>query len=364
MSPDVAGLMARPTAACVLGDLVYRLTAALASALMLGYLLWIGRPVLVPIIAALMALYLLLAAANGMGRVPVLRHVPEWLRRILALVGFVLATAALFVAIGQELTRAANAIPRYEENLQALVNSGAAMLGIEGEPAWKQLRAMTLDQVSPADLIAPILASVSGLGGALFIVILYSSFLLAERATLTDKIGRAVRDQVQAERLLVVLDRINDRIGRYLVVKTLINLILGAVCWVILMGLGIEFANLWAVLIAILNYIPYVGSVLGVLLPVLVGAAQFGDFTGPAVLALLLTLVQATIGGVLEPRMMGRAFNLSPFVVVLALVVWSMLWGVPGAVLAVPMTASLVIILAEFPVTRPMAILLSSDGRV
>jgi len=62
--------------------------------------------------------------------------------------------------------------------------------------------------------------------------------------------------------------------------------------------------------------------------------------------------------------MMGRAFNLSPFVVLLSLAFWSTLWGLPGALLAVPMTASLVLVLAEINATRPIGIMLSSSGQV
>ena len=341
-----------------------QLTAGLASTLMLGFLLWVGRPVLVPIIAALMALYLLLAASHGMGRVPLLGRTPEWFRRALALLAFTGAVVALVAGIGQEVGRALAALPQYEDNLERLVSRGAALIGIENEPLWAGLRRMTLDQISPAALIAPVVSSLSGLGSMVMLIVLYASFLLAERASLADKVGRAMRDQAQAERLMAVLNRINDRIGRYLVVKTVVNLILGGLCWVILMGMGVEFAGLWAVLIAILNYIPYLGSALGVVFPTLAGAAQFGDFFGPLVLAGLLSVAQMAVGGVLEPRMMGRAFNLSPFVVVVALVIWGALWGVPGAVLAVPMTASLMIVLAEFPETRPVAIMLSADGRV
>jgi predicted PurR-regulated permease PerM len=77
-----------------------------------------------------------------------------------------------------------------------------------------------------------------------------------------------------------------------------------------------------------------------------------------------LTAAQIFVGGFLEPRMMGRAFNLSPFVVLLSLAFWSTLWGLPGALVAVPMTASLVLVLAEIKATRPLAIMLSSSGRV
>ena len=79
---------------------------------------------------------------------------------------------------------------------------------------------------------------------------------------------------------------------------------------------------------------------------------------------LALSGVQVLVGAYLEPRMMGRTFNLSPFVVVVALSVWGALWGLAGAILAVPMTASLVLVLAEIGQTRPVAVMLSANGKV
>jgi hypothetical protein len=100
----------------------------------------------------------------------------------------------------------------------------------------------------------------------------------------------------------------------------------------------------WAVVIGLFNYIPYVGSIIGVALPVVLSLAQFGSFGTTAVLAGLLMAAQTWVGNILEPRMIGRQLNLSPFVVLVALSVWSALWGLPGAILAIPMTSMLVII--------------------
>jgi predicted PurR-regulated permease PerM len=131
-----------------------------------------------------------------------------------------------------------------------------------------------------------------------------------------------------------------------------------------LLLLGIEFALFWAVLIAFLNYIPYIGSLVGVIFPVLLSLAQFGTLSMAGVVLACLTVAQVFVGAYLEPRMMGREFNLSPFVVLLALAFWSTLWGLPGALLAVPMTASLVLVLSEIKSTRPIAVMLSASGRV
>jgi predicted PurR-regulated permease PerM len=128
--------------------------------------------------------------------------------------------------------------------------------------------------------------------------------------------------------------------------------------------LGIEFAGFWALLIALFNYIPYLGSFLGVVFPVALSALQFGDLNVVLLVLLALTAAQIFVGSFLEPYLMGNQLNLSPFVIMVSLTVWAALWGIAGALLSVPITAIMVIVFSEFPGTRPLAILLSRDGRV
>ena len=340
------------------------ITYATALAIMLGWLLWIGKPVLLPVIAAVISLYILSAAARSLSALPVLGLAPMWLLRTIVLIGFTLAVVLLFTLIVSNFARVAAALPGYEENLNALVARGANLVGIEDEPNWEAVRQATLDRFEATRLISPLVVSIRGLGGTLFLVVLYASFFMSERFQFAKKLSLAMGDSERGERALALLSRINERIGQYLLVKTLVNAILGALSYALMWLIGIEFALFWAVLIAFLNYIPYVGSLLGVLFPVLLSLAQFGSLAVAALALVALSAAQVYVGAVLEPRMMGRAFNLSPFVVLVALAFWGALWGVPGAILSVPLTASLVIVLAEIRETRPAAIMMSASGRV
>ena len=103
---------------------------------------------------------------------------------------------------------------------------------------------------------------------------------------------------------------------------------------------------------------------LGVALPVLFALLQFGDIRTALVLTGALSLVQFLNGNLLDPWLMGSSLNLSPFVILVCLTVWTALWGIPGAFLAVPVTASIVMVLAEFQGSRPIAVLLSKKGEV
>ncbi|WP_245823367.1 AI-2E family transporter [Antarctobacter heliothermus] len=331
---------------------------------MLGWLLWIGKPILLPVFAAVISVYILSTAAASMQALPMLCRLPAWARRGLILILFTIFVVMLFILVINNLVQVVAILPQYETNLEQLISRNASLLGIENEPTWENLRRATLDQIDVGSWMTPALLSLRGFGVTLFLVVLYSSFLIAERGVMARKVMIAMGDEEVGVRAISLLSRINERIGQYLFVKTVLNVILGAISFVIMLLLGIEFALFWAVLIAFLNYIPYLGSMIGVIFPVLLSLAQFGTFSMAGTVMVTLTAAQIFVAFILEPRMMGRAFNLSPFVVLLALAFWSTLWGLPGALLAVPLTVSLVLVLAELKTTHPIAVLLSASGKV
>jgi len=331
---------------------------------MLGWLLWIGKPILLPVFAAVISVYILSTAAASMQALPVLGRLPAWARRGLILILFTIVVVLLFILVINNLVQVIAILPQYEANLEQLISRNASLLGIENEPTWENLRRATLDQIDVGSWMAPALLSLRGFGVTLFLVVLYSSFFIAERGVMARKVMIAMGDEDMGERAISLLSRINERIGQYLFVKTVLNVILGAISFGIMLLLGIEFALFWAVLIAVLNYIPYIGSMIGVVFPVLLSLAQFGTLSMASAVMITLTTAQIFVAFYLEPRMMGRAFNLSPFVVLLALAFWSTLWGLPGALLAVPLTVSLVLVLAELKTTHPIAVLLSASGKV
>jgi AI-2 transport protein TqsA len=161
-----------------------------------------------------------------------------------------------------------------------------------------------------------------------------------------------------------VFDVVNARIGSYLALRTLLGVLLGFASWIVMAVCGLEFAAFWAVLIALLSFIPYIGAVVGVAFPVAVAIVQFGN--AGTVFAVLLPLagIQVLVGYFLEPHLMGNSLNLGPFAILGGLTIWSELWGIPGAFMAIPITAIMMIVFAEFPATRPIAVLFSRDGRL
>ena len=133
--------------------------------------------------------------------------------------------------------------------------------------------------------------------------------------------------------------------------------------YVIMASMGLDNALFWALVIFILNYIPIIGGLAAVVLPVMFAMVQFESAAMIALLAGLLFAVQFVIGNTIQPKMMGDSMNLSALVVVLSLTLWQALLGGVGAFLSAPLTVIFMIVLAQFKTTHWIAVLLSADGQ-
>lgn len=325
-----------------------------------GWLLKVGQDLLIPIISALISVYILVAAADRLGRLPFFRAWPEWLRRLSVLLLFFAAgllLLAIVIATGEQMVAAA---PRYQSNLETLVANISAKLGLEGKADWHSVRAATVDKIDLQVVLGSVLGSVGSLLGLATMIAIYAAFLLGERGGFAHKLAVAFPGGSAARTRQIITD-VNQKIGTYLATKTLINIILGVLSWAVLWWFGVDFAVFWALVIALLNYIPYVGSFLGVVFPVVLSLAQFGNLATTVWLTIWLSAAQFVVGNIIEPRMIGKQVNLSPFVVMVALSLWSALWGVTGAILAIPLTSMIAIICAVSPATRPLAVMLADD---
>ena len=334
-------------------------------AVLLGWVLYLGRDILVPIVFSIMVMYVILGTARMLARVPGIGPaLPAWVHHGLSTLVMLGALVVLGWMAMDSVDRLVARMPHYQGQLVALAQRGASLLGIESEPSWEGIRSAVLAQVDLQRLAGSTLGWAASLVGSLTVVGLYVAFLMIERRHFDAMVDALSPAPQRGARVRRIVGDINRRIGTYLALKTALSVLLGFASWVILAAMGVELAPFWALVVGLLNYVPYIGSVLGVALPALFALLQFGDLRTALMLAGGLSVVQFLNGNLLDPYLMGSSLNLSPFVILLCLAVWTALWGVPGAFLAVPVTASIVMVLAEFPGSRPIAVLLSRKGEV
>ncbi len=157
---------------------------------------------------------------------------------------------------------------------------------------------------------------------------------------------------------------ISDSISYYISSMTGISLATGAVSYVILLIMGVEYAFLWSFLIFILNFIPYIGPLTSSALPAIFAVITTGSLMQFVYVFAALEGVQIIIGSFIQPMIQGKGTNLAPVTIIVALAFWGMLWGIVGMILAVPIMAVIVIVCSQIPSTRYLAILLSEKGDI
>ena len=334
-------------------------------ALAIGWVLYIGKGVFVPIVFSVLVVYVIVGLARMLVKLPFVgRFLPPRIGYPLSALVIALSLAGIASLVAGSIGNVSALAPKYAASLLNAIQSVAERLGVELAPTWATLRQDLLAQINTQRLIGSTVVSVSAIVSTLVVVLLYVAFLLVERHTFSTKLAKISSDPQHVRQIQSIVTQINARIGAYLALKTVVSVIQGLVSWAVLIFVGVEFAAFWAVLIGMLNYVPYLGSVLGVLLPVAFTTMQFADFGVVLVVLVSLSAAQFAIGFFLDPYLMGNSLNLSPFVILVSLAVWSALWGIPGAFLAVPITACMVLVFAEFSGTRPIAILLSRNGQI
>ena len=157
----------------------------------------------------------------------------------------------------------------------------------------------------------------------------------------------------------------NDIIGhvkKYIFTKFLTSTTTGVLAGLIYWFLGLELAFIFGTLTFILNFIPVVGSIIAVLLPIPIAVLQYSDVSSILLVIFLPALFHQIIGNIIEPKIFGEAFGLHPITIILSLIFWGLIWGIIGVLLAAPLTAIIRVTFERFEGTRQIARLL--EGKI
>jgi AI-2 transport protein TqsA len=318
-----------------------------------GVVLKLAQSVLFPFFLAIFLAFIMSPILDFFTR----NNVPKPLSLILLLLfafsAFYLLSV-LFYSAGKSF---AAELPSYGEKIGAFIDS-------------VQTRLLPAENLQPIDWseqidlgrIGGILLSALGpfvsFVSKLFLIFFFLVFILSGRGQAKQKIQKALSGE-KSDRVLRIIENIDNQVQRYLLIKTIVSMITGTLAALILLLFDVDFAIMFGFFTFILNYIPTVGSVLATLFPVTIALLQF-DSNWPAVwIFILLTLVQQTMGNLVEPRIMGSGLGLSPLVILFFLFFWGWLWGLPGMILAVPVAAVIKIICANIPELELVAVLMS-----
>ena len=205
--------------------------------------------------------------------------------------------------------------------------------------------------------VGPLLAPLGYLG----LVLVLAAFLLSYRADLRDRVVR-LTDLGEIALTTRALDEAAQRVSRYLVSMLAVNGLYGAVLVGAFTLIGLPNALLWGLLAGALRFLPYVGTWIGAALPTLVALAVFDGWAKSGLTLGSVLVTDIVLGNVIEPLIYGKRTGLTPWAVVLATLFWTWMWGIPGLLLAVPLTLVLVVVARYVPALRWIEILLGNSA--
>ena len=204
----------------------------------------------------------------------------------------------------------------------------------------------TLSTLPFLDWASTILSNSANFISKFFLVVIMTLFLL---------LGK------KSKNISTEWNEIITQVKKYIFTKFITSSATGVLAGTIYWLLGIELAFIFGSLTFILNFIPYFGSAIAILIPLPIAFLQFEDPTYVILIILLPTIVHVIIGNILEPKIFGEAFGLHPVTIILSLIFWGMIWGIIGVLLAAPITAIIKISFEKFKTTQPIARLLAGS---
>jgi len=336
-----------------------RITAVQVMLLVLGSMafLYFARPVVLPVVIAVMAATTLKPLIRGLAFLG-LPTVPS---AILVFTVLLAAAGVAFFEVGRPAiawmddapehmadlrTRAKRLFPNAERMTNAVnaVNQLAAPAP-KKDDRQKVETVEIHDQRGASSILNWTGTALAGLGEVLVLIYL----VLSSGDMFMQKLVRIMPSLREKKRAVEVTREIQSNIAVYLFSVTGINVVLGTIAGIGFYFMGLPKPAMWGMLIALLNYVPYFGPVVGVML---VGAAGFLSFDTvglalmPGAWFLLLHLVESNF---VTPILLGRRFTLNPVAIFISLMFWFWLWGIPGALLSVPILVSIKSVCDRFP---------------
>ena len=345
-------------------------TPAQIALLVLGVIafLYFARPVVLPVFLACAAAMTLKPLIRGASRC----HIPPAFSAAMVLGLLLVATGIGFFQLGRPALAWMNEAPQRMTELRqrfqkifpgaghfsqaaAAVSDLGATVAEKKEEQKKVPVLEVKDGRGTSSILNWTGTFLAGVGETL--VLLY--LLLASGDLFLQKLVRVMPTLSDKKRAVEISHEIQQNISNYLFSVSLINLSLGLLVGGGLYFLGVPNAAMWGLFVAGLNFVPYFGPVVGVIVFATVGLLTF-DTLGKGLLPpawyLLLHLLEANL---ITPVLLGRRFTLNPVVVFVSLIFWTWLWGVPGALLSVPILVSIKVVCDRVPALSPVSELLS-----
>lgn len=259
----------------------------------------------------------------------------------------VLGILLITAIVGNSIDSFVQGADQYKERLHDLSVKATELLENFGYSTDKENLKKIFLSFPVGKFIKSISGSMLGVLSNTFLVVFFTLFLLT---------GESINKKKNA-----IIEEIKKNAGSYIQTKLITSGLTSLITYIVLMIFNVEMAFMFAILTFLLNFIPNIGSIVAVALPLPIVLLQFGLGYQIIIIFALLITAQTIIGNILEPKLLGDSMGLHPVTVLLFLTFWGYIWGVIGMFLSVPITATLKIVFEKFEFTKPIAKIFSGE---
>lgn len=355
---------------------------AIATFAIMAALLYLGAGIVVPLVLAILLAFALNPLVSWMNK---RLHLPDPVAVILAVLLAVAALAGFAVMAGFQIANLVQELPGYRTIMQTKIAGlqeqfgGLTWLdqitgmmsslgeGLSGEPDAPlppgQMRPIPVtisNDIGPLAVITSVMGSIVGPIATAAIVTVFLIFLLMGRADMQERFIRLVSAGRYSLTNLALTDA-STRVGRYLLIQLVVNIVYGIIFGAGLWLIGVPSAPLWGLLIILFRYIPFVGALIIAIVPFTLAFAVDPGWNMLIMAVGLFLVIDLTTANVIEPRLYGSSTGVSPIAILLSAMFWATLWGPVGLILATPMTVCLVVIGRHLPQFQFLETLLGSE---
>jgi predicted PurR-regulated permease PerM len=307
---------------------------------------------LTPLMVAMFSLILIDALARQVGRV--FPSSPDWVR-----VGVAFAVISLVLVAAGALV--VHSLPRFAMSMVEAVEQ-AQQVGYRLTSNMNLPRFARFESVDPRPYFSDMLSGLRLIATDLVLVLIYLGFILASRRTFDHKVSLLFPTSRRRDQFRRVFHRVRSGAESYVGLQAFKGLLLSAIFWVVMRGLGLHNAVFLAFLVFLASFIPILGPAAAVVAPVVLALSQFGLDWRPVVMFLALEATVIGVDSVLLPRLQGERLDVDPVVVLVSLSFWSLIFGIIGALFSTVLTVVVIAVASETPRLKWLAIVLSKRG--
>jgi AI-2 transport protein TqsA len=318
--------------------------------------LYLARPVFAPMAFSLLAIALLWPLQQLL-----VARMPKLVASALVMLATLLVLLALAAAVAWGFSLIAEWLAQNAGRFQSLHLAATTWLQAHGISVSGFL-GNRFDVGWIVRLVQDVASRMSSFAGFFLLVVILTLIGLLEVDEFKHRL-QTLDDPAKGQALLQVAQAIAVKLRKYMLVRSLASVLTGVLIFAFTLFAGLELAAAWGIMAFTLNFIPFIGPFIATILPALFAVVQFESWQMAALIFLGSTLIQFLIGNYLEPRLFGAILDISPYLVVVAVFFWALLWGVPGAFIGVPITIALLTCCEANPGTRWLARLLSGAAQ-